>query len=287
MQPIVSIITPCFNADKYLSETLDCLQKQTLYDWECIIVNDGSTDSSSDIAHEYAAKDSRYVVIDKENEGPSVARNVGIKASHGKYILPLDADDLIEPSYLELAVDYLENCDDCKVVYCEGDYFGDKHGNLEWAIFKGYKSLLLQNSTFNAIVFKKQDALLIGGYDEKMRGYEDWDFVIRLLNGSNGVYQIPYCLFHYRKSDQHESVNDKAEKRHEEFCNYIYKKNLDLYIKFYGAPIFTLKSYTNLFDILNWYAFWFHRTPVKIIRFFLKIYDKIRGVDNLNISKTY
>ena len=172
MQPIVSIITPCFNAEKYLRETLDCLQKQTINKWECIIVNDGSTDQSSAIAHEYAAKDSRYIIIDKKNEGPSAARNVGIKASHGKYILPLDADDLIEPSYLELAVDYLENCDDCKAVYCEGDYFGDKHGNLEWAIFKGYKSLLLQNSTFNAIVFKKKDALLIGVYDEKMKGYE-------------------------------------------------------------------------------------------------------------------
>ena len=102
--PRISIVIPCYNGAKYIRETLDCLQNQTVDDWECIIVNDGSTDNSLEILREYAEKDSRYKYIDKENEGPSIARNTAIAASLGKYILPLDADDLIAPYYAEKAI---------------------------------------------------------------------------------------------------------------------------------------------------------------------------------------
>ena len=118
----ISIIVPCYNGEEFLGETLDCLQKQTIEDWECVIVNDGSTDNSIKILREYETKDSRYKVIDKENEGPSVARNVAIAASSGKYILPLDADDLIAPTYAEKAIEYLERHPKTKLVYCKAKY---------------------------------------------------------------------------------------------------------------------------------------------------------------------
>lgn len=123
--PIISIIIPCYNGEQFLHETLDCLKKQTIDEWECIIVNDGSTDNSLTIAREYEAKDARYRVIDKVNEGVPIARNVAIVAAEGKYILPLDADDLIAPSYVEKAVDYLERHPETKLVYCKATYFGD------------------------------------------------------------------------------------------------------------------------------------------------------------------
>ena len=107
--PIISIVIPCYNQSLYMRETLNCVMEQTLSEWECIIVNDGSTDDTLIIAKEYTKKDKRFYVVDKPNGGLADARNAGIKASHGRYILPLDADDLIDPTYTEKGVKYLED----------------------------------------------------------------------------------------------------------------------------------------------------------------------------------
>lgn len=232
MQPRISIIVPCYNGEKYLRETLDCLQKQTIEDWECVIVNDGSTDGSLEIMKEYAEKDSRYKYIDKENGGPSVARNTAIAASSGKYILPLDADDLIAPSYAEKAINYLEVHDDCKLVYCEAEFFGSKTGKWELEEYS-YEALLRQNLIFCSAIFRRFDFDRIGGFDENLKGYEDWEFFIRLLYKNDIIYQAPRVMFHYRIKDE-EGVNRAAKARHNSLFQYIYIKNIDIYNEYYG-----------------------------------------------------
>lgn len=227
MQPRISIIIPCYNGEKYLRETLDCLQKQTIEDWECIIVNDGSTDGSLEIMKEYAAKDSRYKYIDKKNEGPSVARNTAIAASSGKYILPLDADDLIAPSYAEKAIEYLELHHDCKLVYCEAEFFGKKSGKWELEDYS-YDTLLRQNLIFCSAIFRKCDFEATNGYNKNMRiGIEDWDFWLSLLTKDDNVFRIPETLFYYRQHG--DSRTNISSKHYKELLNSIIKNHIDIY----------------------------------------------------------
>ncbi|MBO5704448.1 MAG: glycosyltransferase family 2 protein [Alphaproteobacteria bacterium] len=101
--PAISIIIPMYGVEKYLRRCLDSVANQTFTDWQAICVNDGSPDKSGDIAREYAARDKRFVVIDKENGGLSDARNAGMPYAKGDFILYLDSDDFIHPQTLEIA----------------------------------------------------------------------------------------------------------------------------------------------------------------------------------------
>ena len=98
--PKVSIIVPFYNSEAYLSRCIDSILAQTYSDFELILVNDGSIDNSGNICEEYAHKDSRIIVIHKENGGTSSARNIGIEKSRGEYITFVDSDDTIYPNYL-------------------------------------------------------------------------------------------------------------------------------------------------------------------------------------------
>ena len=91
----VSLIVPVYNVEKYLGKCLESCRNQTLNDLEIICVDDGSTDSSGRILDEFAAEDSRVIVIHKENGGVSSARNAGLKAANGELIMFLDADDFL------------------------------------------------------------------------------------------------------------------------------------------------------------------------------------------------
>lgn len=199
MQPRISIIVPCYNGARYIRETLDCLQKQTIDDWECVIVNDGSTDNSLEILKEYAAKDSRYKYIDKENEGPSIARNIGIAASSGKYILPLDADDIIAPTYAEKAISYLEEHPNCKLVYCKARFLGDRNDSVQLPVYNFYE-LPYENSIFCSCIYRRVDFDKTQGYNPNMVfRNEDWDFLLYLLTEKDEVFCIPETLFFYRQ----------------------------------------------------------------------------------------
>lgn len=234
MEPIISIIVPCYNLAVYMRETLDCLKKQTLADWECVIVNDGSTDNTLDIAKEYVESDSRYKLVNKPNGGLSDARNAGIKVSHGKFILPLDSDDLIDPTYTEKAVKYLTENPDVKLVYCKAKYFGDR--NDEWVLPKyDYNGLLLSNQIFCSCVYRRSDFDKTAGYDTNMKkGLEDWDFLLSLLDGNSKVYKIPEILFFYRKHGK--SMISGANNISQEITNYIYQKHKKKYTELLGSP---------------------------------------------------
>ena len=101
---MVSIVVPVYNAENYLKKCVDSLIQQTYKDIEIILVNDGSTDSSLSICHEYQKIDDRISVIDKENGGASSARNAGIKAAKGDYIMFADSDDFTDKEWVNLMV---------------------------------------------------------------------------------------------------------------------------------------------------------------------------------------
>lgn len=104
----VSIIIPVYNSEKYISKCLDSVINQTYKNIEILVINDGSKDNSINILSEYEKKDSRIIVIDKENEGVAKTRNMGIKKATGDYIMFIDNDDFIDSDYVET---YLKNTD--------------------------------------------------------------------------------------------------------------------------------------------------------------------------------
>lgn len=108
MNGLVSIITPAYNAERFITETLDSVLNQTYPHWELLVIDDGSKDSTPEILKRYADKDSRIIPIRQENAGSSAARNNGIRQAKGRYIVLLDADDLWEPAFLEKQLKFME-----------------------------------------------------------------------------------------------------------------------------------------------------------------------------------
>lgn len=239
--PTISVVIPCYNQAKYLPETLDSLLKQSFTNWEGIIVNDGSPDNTEEIAQSYLEKDTRFRYIVKVNGGLSSARNCGINSAKGEYILPLDSDDILEPTYLEKALSVFQEVPETTIVYCLGNYFGVKEGF--WDLhYEGYEKLLLGNSIFCSSLFRKSDWVRICGYDENMRfGYEDWDFYIRLLNEQSIVSQIPEVLFNYRTKEV-SMLTECDQNRMTEMHNYIYTKNIEKYTPYFGSAIYSLSE---------------------------------------------
>ena len=194
----VSIIVPCFKQAEFLPETLDSVLAQTYQNWECVIVNDGSPDNTDEVVEQYLLQDHRFKYIKQENQGPSAARNNGIKGSCGEFILPLDADDLISPSYLEKALRVFAEEADTKLVYCKADKFGLI--NKPWLLDDyNYDRFIWVNCIFCSAIFRRCDYLKAGGYNVNMtHGFEDWDFYLSLLNRDDIVHRLDEVLFHYR-----------------------------------------------------------------------------------------
>lgn len=126
---LVSIIVPVYNVEAYLRECLESIIAQTYKNLEVILINDGSTDLSGQICKEYAAKDSRFIIIDKPNGGLSSARNVGMLAAKGEYIYFIDSDDWIHPKMVFDCVNEIEdkNSDFC---FFEADSFNESGYNI-------------------------------------------------------------------------------------------------------------------------------------------------------------
>jgi glycosyltransferase involved in cell wall biosynthesis len=113
----ISVIIPIYNCEDYLERCLDSLLNQTFCDWEALCVNDGSTDKSAEILDRYAAKDNRFKVIHKVNEGVSAARNTALGMVEGKYILFMDSDDFLHPQTMEICMYFAEKDDSDLVAY--------------------------------------------------------------------------------------------------------------------------------------------------------------------------
>lgn len=235
MTPIISIIVPCYNQAKYMREAFKSILDSTLQDWECVIVNDGSKDETLQIAQEYEQKDVRFHVVDISNGGLANARNVGIRHSCGKYILPLDSDDKIGEEYLELAVSYIEQHPETKLVNCLCQYFGDDNSIFTLPSYC-YEALLWQNLFVASCVFRRADYDKTMGYNPNMKyGHEDWDFWLSLLKPEDKVYCIPKILFFYRKHGV--SMISETQKKIVETNRQLILNHLDLYTPYIGNLI--------------------------------------------------
>lgn len=192
----VAVVVPVFNSGALLLETVESIHRQTR-SCELIIIDDGSTEPET--LEALASLDPVNVLaIRQENRGPGAARNAGIRATRATYILPVDADDLIEPNYVERAVDILERRPEVGIVYCRADRFGDVQGPWDLPPYDR-AAMAVDNVVFATAMFRRSDWELVGGYDETLRhGGEDWDFWLSLIELGRDVVQLPDVLFHYR-----------------------------------------------------------------------------------------
>lgn len=194
----ISVIIPCYNDGIYIHETLQSLHTQTFKNFEIIIIDDASNDEKTVNILSKLKQDNLQVIFLEQNSRPAAARNKGIDIAQGKYILPLDADDKIAPTYLEKAKKILDENPDTGIVYCEAELFGEK--NEKWDLPPySFPEILVANMIFATAMYKKDDWKIIGGYNEEMiNGNEDYDFWLSFLELDRKVYQIPEILFYYR-----------------------------------------------------------------------------------------
>jgi glycosyltransferase involved in cell wall biosynthesis len=130
MNNLISIITPSYNSSKFISQTIDSVLAQTYQNWEMIIVDDVSSDSTIDIIKTYTVKDSRIKLIKlKVNSGPAIARNKGIRDAKGRYIAFLDSDDLWKHHKLKRQIDFM-NKNNLSFTYCSYDLINEEDNNL-------------------------------------------------------------------------------------------------------------------------------------------------------------
>ncbi len=232
----VSVIVPCYNQGPTLQDTLDSIAKQTLRGCEVVVVDDGSTDAATREVLDSLSK-SGIRVVRTGNQGLAAARNNGIAACRGRYILPLDADDLIAESYLEKAAAVLDARPEVGIVYCRAETFGEVQG--AWQIPEySLDEMLLDNIIFCAAMFRKEDWEKVGGYDPGMiHGWEDYDFWLSLIENGAEVYRIPEVLFYYRVMDSSMVRSKTIDQKVEMFVRVYHKhrrlfdENIDVWLR--------------------------------------------------------
>lgn len=211
----ISIVIPVYNQGNYLQKTIDSVLNQTFKNWDCIIVNDGSTDNTEGIVKEYLDKDKRLKYIYQKNHGPSTARNNGIEHSTGRYIAFLDADDLWEPEMLEQTHDFLEKNQGISVVCTAWDFIDEagKIASRKMCPFscQDYSEGLMLRNLFpiHTLLLRREIFTSCGIFDTNLISMEDWDMWFRAVHNGFKFHPINRLLAHYRLHSKSASVNVK------------------------------------------------------------------------------
>jgi len=195
--PLVSIIIPCHNDGEYLPATVSSAKAQTYPDTQIVIVDDASTDLGTCVLLQQLAADG-LTVLASEGRGVSAARNTGIRHCRGEYILPLDADDAIHPTYVSKAVAVLDARPEIGICYCRAELFGLKSGPWRLPSYS-LEEMLVENIIFASALFRRSDWEAVGGFDESLLiGLEDHAFWLSLLARGVSVHRLDEVLFRYR-----------------------------------------------------------------------------------------
>lgn len=210
-EPLVTVITPYYNGAEYIKQTFNCVINQTFPWFKWIIVNDGSTKQEDvEFVENLAKTDPRVVVVHKENGGISTARNFGIRLAKTKYIVSLDCDDLIEPTYLEYCWWMLEKNPEAAWAYT--DSTGFQNQEYLWRVKFNPERLKTENHLTEVAFIRKQSIDEIGGYAEVAKNYnEDWYMYLRMV--AAGYYPVQaqneFLSWYRRRDDGVLSIVDK------------------------------------------------------------------------------
>lgn len=208
---LLSIIIPIYNIEKYLSATLENILEQSFADYELLLIDDGSTDGSTEICDKFARLDSRVCVIHQQNAGVSAARNVGVASAKGKYIGFVDGDDLIEPNMFETLVSLAEK-HQADIVQCRHNRACSVQGVIISGIERMIDGFTFVRELFDysGCEYTNQVALWSKIYRRELfsgvifptgRTYEDEQETYKICLKAKKIIQIPDELYHYIKRD--------------------------------------------------------------------------------------
>lgn len=209
---LVSVVVPFYNMEEFLEETVDSVLKSTYPDLEIVLMNDGSTDRSFEIASRLAEQYPSVTLYTQENRGVSAARNRAISLSRGTYILPVDADNRIGEEFISRAVEILEKQPDVKVVCPKSVFIGARTGEWKLPVFS-LRLLAHKNMMDTCAVYRKSDWERIGGYCEEIIAREDWEFWISMLKDGGRVVRLDYVGLYYRIRENSKRVSDRSLKK--------------------------------------------------------------------------
>lgn len=206
MNTLISIIIPTYNRAHLIGETLDSIIDQTYTNWECIIVDDGSTDHTQLIVNEYLNKDNRFKYYkrpEKRMKGPNSCRNYGFEKSKGYYIYWFDSDDILFSNSLEVRINKFDN--DVDIVVSKAEFFDSNTGvvlstnkivsnNIIEDYFTGIITYYVSGPIWKRSFLENK----IEMFDENIKYLDDWDFNLRMLYDNPKIVIIDHPLFKYR-----------------------------------------------------------------------------------------
>jgi len=219
--PTVSVVMSVHNGARFLNEAVDSILQQTFTDFEFLIVDDGSVDSSPELLERYAALDKRIVLVRRERKGLTKSLNEGLALARGTFIARHDADDVALPHRLETMVRFMQANPSiaaagswCETINGEGRLLGriehpTDHDLIAWAMV-GYNAIIHPTA-----VIRRRCVGLYGPYDEDYAYAQDYEFWTRWIRLGGKIANVPEILLKYRKSDdqitkkfsKHQSTN--------------------------------------------------------------------------------
>ncbi len=220
--PLVSVVTPYYNADEYFKQTYNCVINQTLENFEWIIIDDGSHEKSSQYLQSVIEGEQRIKLIRQENRGQACARNVGIKNAKADIIVTLDADDLIEDYFLELNYKALQQHPQAAWSYTDSVAFFEQE--YIWAVPFSAGRLTVGNFLVSTAAFRKSALQKVGYYSELEDYYdEDWAFFLKLCSENLIPIHIRNVGFWYRRHSSGMSSkvkqNERLRKKSNQYIN--------------------------------------------------------------------
>ena len=246
MKPLVSVIVPLYNAAPFIRACLNSAVESSYRPIEVIVVDDGSTDTSLAEAKAFAATHAEVKVFHQTNAGVSAARNKAIQKAQGEYILPLDADDRIGPTYIEHAVKAMTP--DVRVVGCRAEFIGDKQGI--WKL-PAYSPALLarKNMIHISSLFRKADWQRVGGFCEEEIYREDWDFWLSIMSLGGSYIRLPETGLYYRVQAQSRRRTAKAQKRL--IVDAINRRHPEYIQRYLGGPLHYHRSWSKFLNFFR------------------------------------
>ncbi|MBE9186360.1 glycosyltransferase [Microcoleus sp. LEGE 07076] len=241
--PLISVIIPCYNQAHFLPEAVTSVINQNYKNWEIIIINDGSLDTTSTVAKNLIAANpqDKIMLLEQANQGLSMARNTGIAAANGEYIMPLDADDILAENALTCL---LEICLRSKVpCVAFGSYqlFGTETRTVPSYDLYSPENIKQSNMIHPSSLYHKSVLDLVNGYKSEMKeGYEDWEFWVNCHKHSIPFLGTREVVVNYRRV--HGSMLEKAQQYHHKLVAQIVCYNREIY------DIESVKNAENILD---------------------------------------
>ena len=224
---LISVIIPFYNDEAYIDEAVESILAQTYKEVEIIIVNDGSTDEKSVKKLKHYQKP-KTTILHKENGHLASARNYGIRYTQSDYVLPLDADDKLENTFIEKAKNVLDHQQHIAAVSSYVELFDHVNHTVVKHLGGGAENFVVINNAVSCALIRKRVWEEVSGYNEAMKeGFEDWDFWLAVTKRGWKIAIIPEPLFKYRQKST--SMLQGSQKKRPELVRQLVERHTDVF----------------------------------------------------------